>query len=116
MSIRLPALQPARLLEVGELRHLHAIQPHFPAQPPRTECRRLPVVLDKADVMHLWVNTDGLERTQIEILKIFRRRLHDDLVLVVVLHSIGVFPIAAVRWSAAGLHISGIPRLRSDRA
>ena len=39
------------LLEVGELRHFHAVAPAFPAQPPRPQRRAFPIVLDKADVM-----------------------------------------------------------------
>jgi hypothetical protein len=54
------------------LRHLHAVAPHFPAEPPGAERRRLPVVLDEADVVVLLVDSDGRERTQIEILKIRR--------------------------------------------
>ena len=34
-----PALEATDLLKVGELRHLHTIQPDFPAQPPGTERR-----------------------------------------------------------------------------
>ncbi len=46
------AVESAHLLEVGELRHLHAVQPDLPAEPPGAERRRLPVVLDQADVVH----------------------------------------------------------------
>src|SRR5215472_9762470 len=45
------AFKAGDLLEVGELRHLHAVAPALPAEPPGTERRALPVVLDKADVM-----------------------------------------------------------------
>ena len=38
-------------LEIGELRDFHPVQPHFPAQTPGAQSRRLPVVLDKADVV-----------------------------------------------------------------
>ena len=39
------------LLEVGELRHFHAVAPAFPAQSPGAERRAFPIVLDKADVV-----------------------------------------------------------------
>ena len=41
----------AGLLEVGELRDLHAVEQHLPADAPRAERRRLPVVLLEADVV-----------------------------------------------------------------
>ena len=47
------AVEPADLLEIGELRHFHAVAPHFPAQPPGAERRAFPVVLDEADVVVL---------------------------------------------------------------
>jgi hypothetical protein len=45
------AVQAADLLEIGELRDFHAVQPDFPTQAPSAQGRRFPVVLDKADVV-----------------------------------------------------------------
>jgi hypothetical protein len=42
---------PPGLLEVGELRDLHAVEHHLPADAPGAERRRLPVVLLEADVV-----------------------------------------------------------------
>ncbi len=53
--------QPARLLEVSELRDLLPIQPHFPAQPPGAERRLLPIVFDKADVVLARIDADCLK-------------------------------------------------------
>ena len=47
------AVEAADLLEVGELRHLHAIAPHLPAESPGAERWALPIVLDEANVVHL---------------------------------------------------------------
>ena len=44
-------IESAHLLEVGELRYLHAVQPHLPTQPPGAQGGRLPIVLDEADVV-----------------------------------------------------------------
>ena len=44
-------LDPAGLLEVGELRDLQAVEQHLPADAPGAERRRLPVVLLEADVV-----------------------------------------------------------------
>ena len=41
------------LLEVGELRHFHAVAPAFPSQPPSAERRAFPVVLDKTNVVQM---------------------------------------------------------------
>ena len=45
------AFEAGDLLEVGELRHFHAVAPAFPAEPPGAERRALPVVLDETDVV-----------------------------------------------------------------
>src|SRR5262245_18239586 len=45
------AVEAADLLKIGELRHLHAVEPHFPAEAPGAERRALPIVLDEADVV-----------------------------------------------------------------
>jgi hypothetical protein len=45
------AIEAADLLEIGELRHLHAVAPHLPAEAPGAQRRALPVVLDEADVV-----------------------------------------------------------------
>ena len=108
------AFQPARLLEVGELRDFHAVYPHFPAQTPGAEGRRFPVVLDEAHVVYRRVNADGAHGLEIQFLKARRRGLHDDLKLVVALQAVGVVAVSAVGGAARRLHIGGIPRLRAD--
>jgi hypothetical protein len=45
----------------------------------------------------------------IDVLHVRRRRLQDDLVLVVVLETIGVLAVASVGGSPAGLHIGRAP-------
>ncbi len=45
------AIDAAHLLEVSELRHLHAIEPNFPAQAPCTQSWIFPIVFDKTDVV-----------------------------------------------------------------
>jgi hypothetical protein len=110
-----PAFEPAHLLEIGELCHLHAVQPDLPAQPPGTEGRRLPVVLDETDVVNEWIDSELSQRFQIELLDRVGRGLHDDLELIVVLQPIRVLAIATVRRAPRRLHIGSVPRLRANR-
>jgi hypothetical protein len=56
------------------------------------------------------------KRVEIQLLDIVRRRFQHDLKLIVVLQAIRVFAVAAIRRTAAGLHIGGIPSFRSDGA
>ena len=105
------AVKAPDLLEIGELRDLHSVQPHFPAQAPRTERRVLPVVLDEADVVLLEIEAKRLERPQIEVEDVRRRRFQHDLVLVVVLHSVGILAVPAVLGPPRRLHVSRAPRL-----
>src|SRR5690625_1921270 len=58
------ALQAPRLLEIGELGHLHAIEPDFPAQPPGSQRGRFPVVLDEADIVDQGVDLQPAQRFQ----------------------------------------------------
>ena len=45
------AINAANLLEVGELRHLHAVEPDFPSQTPGAQRWVLPIVFHEADVV-----------------------------------------------------------------
>jgi len=47
-------VQAPRLLEISELGDFLSIQPHFPAKPPSTQRRRLPIILYEADIMLFW--------------------------------------------------------------
>ena len=58
------ALEAGDLLEIGELRDLHAVAPALPAEAPGAERRALPVVLDEADVVERHVDADGGERVR----------------------------------------------------
>ena len=104
------------LLEVSELADFHAVAPALPAQAPRAERRALPIVLDEADVVQARIDADGGQRLQVQVLKVRRRRLQDHLKLIIVLHPVGVFAVAAVLGPARGLHIGRVPALRAERA
>src|SRR5579862_3473396 len=110
------AFDAADLLEIGELRHLHAIEPDFPAEPPRAERRALPIILDEADVVAPRIDAERIEAFEIERLAIGRRRLQDDLELVIVLQPVGILAITPVGRPARGLHISGAPGIGPERA
>src|SRR5476651_1285474 len=92
--------QTAHLLEVGELRHFHAVEPHFPAETPGAKRRIFPVILYKTDIIDGRIQTHFFQRTEIEFLDIIRRRLDDDLELVVMLQPVGVFTVTAVGGAA----------------
>src|SRR5450756_2770015 len=46
-----PAVKPSGLLEIGELRYLHAVEPDFPPEAPGPEGGRFPVVLHEPYVV-----------------------------------------------------------------
>ena len=60
----------AGLLEVRELRDLHPVEEHLPADSPRAERRRLPVVLLEAEVVLLRVDAEGDEALDVEVLDV----------------------------------------------
>ncbi len=105
----------ANLLEVGELPHLHTVAPHLPTQSPGAESGAFPIVFDKAKVMQQRVEAEFTIAAEKQLLRILGRRLHDHLVLVVVLQPVWVLAIAAISRPPTGLYVSGTPRLRSER-
>ena len=64
------AFEARHLLEIGELRHLHAVAPAFPAQAPGAERRALPVVLDEAHVVQAMSMPIAFSDFEIELLKV----------------------------------------------
>jgi hypothetical protein len=109
------AVVAPHLLEVGELRHLHAVAPHLPAQAPGAQRRALPVVLHEAHVVEARVDADGLEAAQVKVLEVGRARLDDHLELVVVLEPVGVLAVAPVRGPPRRLDVGRGPGARAQR-
>ena len=105
----------AALLEIGELGDFHAVQPDFPAEAPGTERRRLPVILDKPDIMLGRIDTETLQGIQVEFLDVHRRWLENHLKLVVMLQTVRVLSITAIGRSTRGFDISHVPRLGTER-
>jgi len=104
------------LLEVGELRHFHAVQPHLPTQTPGAQGGVFPVVFHEADVVFFQIEAQRFERAQIQLQDVGRCRFQHHLVLVVVLQAVGVFAVAAVFGAPARLHVSGLPGLGANGA
>src|SRR5438876_170451 len=111
-----PALEPAGLLEIGELRHLHPVAPHFPAQAPGAQRRRLPVVLDEAQVVVAGGDADGAQRPEVLLLHILGARLQDHLVLVVLVEAIGILAEPSVGGAPGRLDVGHVPGLRTEHA
>ena len=62
------------------------------------------------------VDADGAVALEKQRLRIGRARLHDRLILIVMLQAIGVFAIAAVARAPARLHVGRAPRRRAEGA
>ena len=104
----------ARLLEVGELRDLLAVEPDFPAEAPRPERRRLPLILDEADVVAGRVDADRQQRLQVDLLRIPRIGFKDHLKLVVLLQTVGILAVAGVIWPDGRFDVGYAPRFRPE--
>src|SRR5260221_1596064 len=110
------ALEPADLLEVSELGHLHPVAPDLPAEAPGAERGTLPIVFDETDVVLERVDADFAKTAEIQLLQIVRARLQHDLILVVMAEAAGIFSVSAVGRAAARLGISGAPPVGPKRA
>src|SRR4029453_7687597 len=95
---------------------LHPVDPDLPAEPPGTECRPLPVVFDEPDVVLARVDADGLERAEVLVEDVLRRRLEDDLKLVVVLEAVRVLAVAPVARADRRLDVDRPPWARAQTA
>ncbi len=102
-------VEAAQLLEVRELGGLHTVHPDLPALAPGAQRGALPVVLDEAHVVFGEHDAEGLERAQVDVLDVRRRRLDDHLVLVVVAEPVRVLAVAPVGGAHARLHVGRAP-------
>ena len=109
-------INAADLLEIGKLRHFHAVAPHFPAKPPSAQSRAFPIIFDKANIMRHRVNAQHLQTVEIKLLDIVGRGLQNHLELIIMLKAVRVLAIAPIGRAARGLHISGMPGLRPQCA
>ena len=109
-------LETAGLLEIGELRDLHAVEHHLPADAPGAERRRLPVVLLEADVVLSRVDAARLEAVQVQLLHFVGRRLEDHLELVVLEQAVRVLAEAAVGRPPRRLDVGDVPVRRAEHA
>ena len=106
----------ADLLEVGELGDLHAVEHDLPADAPRAECRGLPVVLFESNVVLAGIDPAGLEAVEIQLLHFIRRRLEDDLVLMMFEQAVRVLPKSPVVRPPRRLNVRDAPRLLPEHA
>ena len=102
-------VEPARLLEVRELRDFLPVEEDLPADAPRPESGRLPVVLLEAHVVSGRVDPEGRQARQVDVLDVGRRRLEDHLELLVLVETVRVLTVAAVGGAPGGLHVSHAP-------
>src|SRR5262249_10872146 len=110
------AIEAPDLLEVGELGDLHPIQPHFPTEPPSSERGVLPIVLDESDVVLLEVETEGGERSEIQLKNVRRRGLEHHLKLMMLMEPVWIFAVATILRPARRLHVGCPPRFGAERA
>src|SRR3546814_6242369 len=66
------AIEAAHLLDIGELRHFHAVAPDFPAKTPCAKRRRFPVIYDKANVVAQRINPILRKAAEIQLLPVGR--------------------------------------------
>jgi len=98
------------------LRDLQTVEHDLPSDPPGAERRRLPVVLFEPDVVLPRVDAACLKAVEVDLLHVIRRRLQDDLKLVVLEQAVRVLPKPAVVRPPGRLHVRHAPRLRSEHA
>ena len=109
-------IHPAALLEVGELRNFQTVQHHLPAHAPRTARRPLPVVFFELQVVMFQVDAHGLERFEIKLLHVHRRRLQDQLELGVLEEPVRILAVAPVGRPPRGLRVAHPVGLRPQHA
>jgi len=101
----------AGLLEIGELRDLLPVEQHLPADAPRAERGRLPVVFLEPDVVRAQVDAAGFEALEVELLHFVGRRLENHLELVVLEQAVRVLAETPVGRPPRRLHVGDAPVL-----
>src|SRR3546814_6241145 len=84
-------------------------------EPPRTQRRAFPIVLDEANIVHAEIDPDRGQAAQIDILNVRRAGFEHHLILVIMLEPVGILAVAAVGRAAARLNEGGIPRIGAER-
>ena len=105
----------AHLLEISKLCDFHAVEPDFPAETPGTQCRRFPVVFDKADIVFSRVEAQYFQTLQIQFLDIVRARFADDLELMMLIQPVRIIAITAIGRTAGRFDVCDVPWFRSQR-
>jgi hypothetical protein len=62
------------------------------------------------------INAKPGKAVEIQLLDVVRRRFEHDLILIVVLHAVWIFAVAAVRRSTTRLRVGRTPGLRTERS
>ncbi len=62
------------------------------------------------------IDAEMAQAFEVEILGVVGRRLPDHLELIIVLQTVGVFPVPAILGAPRRLHIGGLPGLRPEGA
>jgi hypothetical protein len=78
---------------------------------PTPQAPTFPVIFLELEVVLREVDPDGLQRLQIKLLHVGRRRLQDELKLRVAEEPVGVLAVAAIRGAARGLCVAHFVRL-----
>ena len=89
---------------------------HLPADAPRAQRRRLPVVLFESDVVQPRVDAARFEALEIELLHFVGRRLEDHLILVMLEQPVRVLSEPPIVGAPRRLHVGDAPRLRPEHA
>jgi hypothetical protein len=72
--------------------------------------------LDEPDIVIIGVDAETLQAVYINVLNVPGGGFHDDLELVVMLQTVGVFPVAPVRRPPGRLDVRGVPGFRPEAA
>ena len=76
---------PTNLLEIGKLRYFHAIAPDLPTKSPCAKGWAFPIILNKANIMKIHVDTDGIQRAKVKRLQVRRAGFDQHLILIIML-------------------------------
>ena len=109
-------LYASHLLKVGELRDFGAVPPDLPAQARSPKRRRFPIILNETQIVLARIDAQMTQTLKIQRQHIRRRRLQDDLILIVRAKPKRIFAIASVGWPPHRLDIGNLPRFGPQTA
>lgn len=89
-------LNEEEMMEIGEMRELNEVEKELKEKKKGEKSRDLKVVLKKEKVMKSRVEEDGIEGKKIKIMKVWRRRIDEKMIMIIMMEKVRILEIEEI--------------------